>query len=149
MYDLFSSSVMSDFYDPMDCSMTRFSVLHYLPEFAQTHAHWVNDPIQPSHPLSSPSPPALNLAQHQGLYQWVNSSHHLAKVLELQLQHQSFHWIFRNDFLQDWLVSFPCSPRDSQKSSPIPQFKSSPQFFGTQPSLQSSTHMCTWLLEKP
>ena len=52
MYDLFSSSVMSDFYDPMDCSMTGFSVLHYLPEFAQTHAHWVGDVIQPSHPPS-------------------------------------------------------------------------------------------------
>ena len=74
------------------------SVLHYLPEFAQTHVHWVSDAIQPIHPLSSPSS-AFNLSQHQGLFQWVISSHQLAKVLELQLQHQSFQWIFRTDFL--------------------------------------------------
>ena len=69
-------------YDPMDCSTPGFPVLHYLTEFAQTHVHWVGDAIQPSHPLSSPSP-ALNLAQHQGLFQWVSSSHQVAKVLEL------------------------------------------------------------------
>ena len=61
--------------------------------------HWVSDAIQPSHPLSSPSPPAFNLSQHQGLFQWVSSSHQVAKVLEFQLQHQSFQWIFRTDFL--------------------------------------------------
>ena len=63
------------------------------------HVHWIGDPIQPSHPLPSPSPPAFNLSQHQGLFQWVGSSHQVAKVLELQLQHQSFQWIFRTDFL--------------------------------------------------
>ena len=73
--------------------------------------------------LSSPSPPTFNLSQHQGLFQWVSSSHQVAKVLEFQLQHQSFQWIFRTDFLQDWLVWSPCSPRDSQESSPTPQFK--------------------------
>ena len=67
------------------------SVLQCLPEFAQTRIHWVGDAIQPSHSLSSPSPPAFNLSQHQGLFQWVSSSHQVAKVLELQLQHQSFH----------------------------------------------------------
>ena len=73
------------------------------PEFAQTHVHWVSDAIQPFHPLSPPSPPALNLSQHQGLFQWVGSSHQVAKVLELQLQHQSFQWIFRVDsFRIDW-----------------------------------------------
>ena len=70
----------------------------------------------------TPSPPALNVSQHQGHFQWAGSSHQGAKVLELQLQ--SFQWIFRVDFLQDWLVWSPCSPRDSQESSPIPQFKS-------------------------
>ena len=84
----------------------------------------VGDAIQPSHLLSSPSPPALNLSQHQGLFQWVNSSHQVAKVLQFQLQHQSFHWIFRTDFLYDGLVGAPWSPRDSQESSPTPQFKS-------------------------
>ena len=73
--------------------------------------------------LSSPSPPAFNLSQHQGLFQWVSSSYQVAKVLELQLQYQSFQWIFMVDFLQDWLVWSPCSPRDSQESSPTSQFK--------------------------
>ena len=69
-----------------------------LPEPAQTHVHWVGDAVQPSHPLSSPSPPAFNRSQHQGLFQWVSSPHQIAKVLELQLQHLSFQWIFRADF---------------------------------------------------
>ena len=81
-------------------------------------------PSQPSHPLASPSPPALNLSQHQGLLKWVSSSHQVAKVLEFQLQHQSFQWIFRTDFLSGGLVGSPCSPRDSQESSPTPRFKS-------------------------
>ena len=70
---------------PMDCSIPGFSVLLHLPECAQTHVHWVGDAIQPSHPLSSPSPPAFNLSQLQGLFQWVDSSHQVAKVLEFQL----------------------------------------------------------------
>ena len=85
---------------------------------------WVDDAIQPSHPLSSPSPPAFSFSQYQDLFQWVSSSHQVAKVLELQLQHQSFQWIFRIDFLQDCLVWSSCYPRDSQESSPEPQFKS-------------------------
>ena len=81
--------------DHIDCSMTGFPVLHYLPEFAQTHVHGVGDAIQLSHPLSSLFPPALNLSQHQGLFQCISSLHQVAKVLELQLQHQSFQSIFR------------------------------------------------------
>ena len=73
--------------NPMDCSTPGFSVLHYLPEFSQTHVHRVSVAIQPSHPLSSSSPPALNLFQCQGLFQWVGSSHQVAKLLELQLKH--------------------------------------------------------------
>ena len=99
-------------------------VHHQLPESTQTYVHWVGNAIQPSHPLSSPSPPALNLTQHQGLFQWVSSLHQVAKVLEFQLQHQSFQWTPRTDLLKDGLVRSPCSPRDSQESSPIPQFKS-------------------------
>ena len=76
--------------------------------------------------LSSPSPPAFNVSQCQGLFQWVSSSHQVAKVLELQ--HQSFQWIFRVDFLYDWLIWYPCCPRDSQESSPTPQFKSISSF---------------------
>ena len=87
----------------MDGSVPGFPVHHQLPEFTQTHIHWVSDAIQTSHPLSSPSPPAFNLSQHQGLL-WVSSLHKVAKVLELQLQHQSFQWIFRTvSFRMDWL----------------------------------------------
>ena len=85
--------------DPMDCSTPGFPVLYHLPEFAQTHVYWVSDAIQPSHPLLPPSPPALNLSQHQSLFHWVSSSHQVAEVLELQPQHQSFQRIFRVDFL--------------------------------------------------
>ena len=99
-------------------------VHHQLPEFTQTHAHRVSDAIQRSYPLLYPYPPAFNPSQHQGLSQWVNSSHEVAKVLEFQLQHQSFQWTPRTYLLQDGLVGSPCSPRDSQESSPTPQFKS-------------------------
>ena len=74
--------------DPMDCSTPGLPIHHQLPEFTQTHMHWVSDAIQPSHPLSSPSPPAFSLSQHKGLFKWVSSLHQVAKVLELQLQHQ-------------------------------------------------------------
>ena len=83
--------------DPMDCSTLGLPVHHQLLELTQTHVHQVGDAIQPSHPLLSPSPPTFNLSQHQGLYQWVGSLHQVAKVLELQ--HQSFQWIFMTDFL--------------------------------------------------
>ena len=92
--------------DPMDCSTPGLPVHYQLLEFAQPHVHWVDDAIQPSHPLSSPSPFAFNLPQHQALFQWVGSSHQVAKVLEFQLQHQSFQWTLRTDFLQDGLVYF-------------------------------------------
>ena len=85
--------------NPMDCSTPAFPVHHQLPELAPTHVHWVSDAIQPSYPLSSPCPPAFNLSQHRGLFQWVSSSYHVAKVLEFQLQRQSFQWIFSTAFL--------------------------------------------------
>ena len=84
-------------WDPMDCSMPGFPVHQELLEFTQTHVHQVDDAIQPSHLLSPASPPAFNLSQHERLFQWVGSSHQVAKVLEFQ--HQSFQWIFRTDFL--------------------------------------------------
>ena len=110
--------------DSMDFSTPGLPVYHQLPELPQTHVHGVSDAIQPSHLLSSPFPPASNLSQHQSLFKWVSSLHQVAKVLQFQLQHQSFLWIFRVDFLQDWLVWSPCSPSNSQESSPTPQFKS-------------------------
>ena len=104
---LFNHSVMSNSETPTDCSTPGFPVLYYLLELAQTHVYLVSDGIQPSHPLSPPFPFALNLSQHQ-----------VVKVVELQLQHQSFQWIFRVDFLQDWLIWSTCCPRDSEESSP-------------------------------
>ena len=90
--------------DPMDCSMSGLTIHYKLPESTQTHVHWVVDAIQPSHPLSSPSPPVLNLSQHQGLFKWVISSHQVAKGLEFQLQHQSFKWTpGLISFRLDWL----------------------------------------------
>ena len=83
--------------NPMNCSVPGFPVLHYLLELAQTRVHWVSDAIQPTHPLLSPFPHVLNLSQHQTPFQWVGSLHQVVKVLELQ--HQSFQWIFRVDFL--------------------------------------------------
>ena len=108
----------------MNYSMPGLPVHHQLPEFTQTHIHRVHDAIQTSHPWSSPSPPAPNPSQHQSLFQWVNSSHEVAKVLEFQLQHQSFQRIPRADLLQNGLVGSPCTLRDSQESSPTRQFKS-------------------------
>ena len=110
--------------NPMNCSTPGLSVHHQLLEFIQTHVHRLGDAIQLSHPLSSPSPPAPNPSQHQGLFQWVNSSHEVVKILEFQLQHQSFQWTPRTDLIQNGLVGSPCSPRESQESFPTPQFKS-------------------------
>ena len=108
--------------DSTDCSTPGFPVHHQLPELTHTHVHRVGDAIHPSLPLSFPSPPALNLSQHQDLFKWVSFSHQV-----FQLQHQSFQWIFRTDLILDGLVGSPCSPRrvqDSQESSPTPRFKS-------------------------
>ena len=85
--------------DPMNRSTPGLPIHHQLPESTQTHVHWNGDAIQPSHPLSSPSPPALNLSQHQGLFKWVSTSHQVAKVLEFQFQHQFFQWTPRIDLL--------------------------------------------------
>ena len=122
----FSSFVQSclTLCSPMDCSTTGLAVHHQWMEFTQTHVHWVGDAIQPPHLLLSPSPPNFNLSQHQGLFKWLSSSHQVAKILKFQLQHQSFQWILRTDFLQDGLVWSPWGTWDSQESFPIPQFKS-------------------------
>ena len=123
---------------PMDCSMPGPSVLHCLPEFAQIHVHSVNDAIQPSHPLQSPSPIAFNLSQHQGLIQWVGSSHLVTKVLVLQ--HQSV----VPDNIQGWL------PLGLTGSISLLSKGLSRVFWSTsaQSCLWSSSHNQTWLLEK-
>ena len=107
--------------DPMDCSMPGFPVHHQLPELSQTPVNWVSEAIQPSHPLLNHSPPAFNLSQHQGLFQWVSSSHQVAKWLELQLQHQSFQYSGLISFRMDWLDLL--AVQGTQESSPAPQFK--------------------------
>ena len=127
--------------DPMNHSMPGLPVHQQLPEFTQTHVHWVGNAVQPSHPLSSPSPPAPNSSQYQSIFQWVNSSHEVAKVLEFQLQHQSFQWTPRTGLLQDGLVG---SPRVFSNTTVQKH-----QIFGAQPSLQSNSHIHTWPLEKP
>ena len=87
------------FCDPMDFSTPGLPIHHQLSEFTQTHVHGVGDAIHPSYPLLSASSPTFSLSQHQGLFQWVSSSHQIAKVLEFQLQLQSFQWMFRTYFL--------------------------------------------------
>ena len=122
--------------NPMDCStlvhhkqsisqltkLTRTHVHHQLTKLTQIHVHRVSDSTQPS--FVTPSPSTFNLFQHQGLFKWVSASHWVTKILELQFQHQSFQWIFRTGFLYDGLLESSCSPRDSQESTPTPQFKS-------------------------
>ena len=112
---LFSHSVMSDSLDPMTCSTPGFLVLHYLPEFAQTHIHWVSDAIQSSHPLLLL--PSIFSSIKDFSIKWP-------KYWSFSFSYQPFQWVFRVHFLSDWLVCSPCSPRDSQESSPAPQFKS-------------------------
>ena len=129
----------------MDCSTPGFPVLHYFPEFTQTLVHWVSDAIQPSRPLSSPSPPTLSLSQNPGHFQCVGSVNQVANVLELQLQHQSF-----NEYLGlislriYWSLLFKGLSR--MFSSPTVWRH---QVFDAQPFSLSSSHIPTWLLEKP
>ena len=128
--------------------MPSFFVLHCLPEFAQIHVHWVRDAIQPSHPLSPPHPlsplhpPALNLSQHQGLFQWTGSLHQVDKVLELQLQRPSFQWF---PLVLTGLISLQSKGLSGVFSSTTIQKHQ----LITQPSLWSNYHKHTWLLEKP
>ena len=133
--------------NPRNCNTPGLPVDHQLSECTQTPLHLVGDTIQPSHPLSSPSPPALNLSQHQGLFKWVSSLHQVAKVLEFQPQDKSFQWTpglisFRMDCLdllagQGTLKSF------------LQHHSSKASFFGAQLSSQSNSHIHTWPLEKP
>ena len=133
--------------DPMNCTTPCLPVHHQLLEFTQTHVHRVGDAIQPSHPLSFPSP-APNPSQHQDLFQWVNSSHEVAKVLEFQLQHPSFQWTPRTGSPLGWTgwISLQSKGLSRVFSSPIVQKH---QFFSAQLSSQSKSHIHTWPLEKP
>src|SRR5574341_677094 len=130
----------------MNRSTADLPVHHHLPEFTQTHIHRVSDAIQPSRPLSSPSPPAPNPSQHQSIFPGVNSLHEVAKVLEFQLQHHSFQRNPRADLLQNGLVGSPCSPRDSQESSPTPQFKSINSLVLTEKAMTPHSGTLAWKL---
>ena len=132
----------------INCSMPGFPVHHHLTEHAQTHFHCVHDAIQPSHPLSPLSPPALSLSQFHDLFQWVDSLHQVAKVLELQLQHWFFQWIFRIDFFRiNWFYllavqgTFKCLLQHHRS-------KASVLWCSAFLSLWFSFHICPWLLEK-
>ena len=131
--------------NPMDCSTPGFPVFHYIPEFVQTHVHWVDDAIQPSHPLLPSFPPALNLSQHQDPFQWAGCLHQMAKLLELQ--HQFFQWATqgRSPLRLTGFISFLSKRLSRVFSSTIIQKH---LFFSAFPSLWSSSHNCTWLLVK-
>ena len=120
--------------DPMDCSTPGLPVHHQLPEFTQTHVHWVGDTIQPSNPLTSPSPPAFNLSQHQGLFKWVNSLYQVAKVLEFQLQTSVFPMNTQDWSPLGWTgwISLQCRRLSRVFSNTTVQKH---QFFGSQLSL--------------
>ena len=150
LYDLQFSSVTQScpiLCDPMNHSTPGLPVQHQFPEFTQTHVHRVSDAIQPSHPLSSPSLLALNLSQHQGLFQWVSSSHQVAKVLEFH-----FNIIPSNEhpglisIRMDWLDLL--AVQGTLKVFPNTTVQKH-QFFGAQLSSQSNSHIHTWPLEKP
>ena len=133
--------------DPMDCSMPGFFVHHQIPELTQTHVHRIGDAIQPPHPLSSHSPPAFNLSQHHGLFQWVSSLHQVAKVLEL---HSAWASVLPVN-IQGW---FPLGLTGliSLQSKGLSRVFSSTtiwkhQFFSAQPSVWPNSYICTWLLE--
>ena len=132
--------------NPINCSTPGLPAHHQLPQLTQTHVHRVGDAIQPSHPLSSPSPPALSLSQHQGLFQSVSSSHQVAKVLEFQLQHQSFQCTpGLISPRMDWLDLL--AVQGILESPPTSQFNSINSLALS--FLYSPTHIHTWLLEKP
>ena len=130
--------------DPMNCSTPGFPISHQLLELAQTHVHWVNDAIQPSHPLLSLYPTAFYHSLHQGLFQWVTSSHHLVKVLEVQ--HQSSQWIFRIDFLMiNWLDLLAVQ----RTLNSLLQHHSSKTSVPQHSAFLIVCHIHLWLLEKP
>ena len=130
--------------DAMDCSMKVFPALHYLPEFAQTYVHWIGYAIQPSHPLSPPSPAALNVPHHQSLFQWVSSSHRWPKFWSFSFSNSSPNEYSGLIFFKvDWF-EFKGLSRIFSSITVLQH-----QVFGTQTSVQSNSYICTWLLEKP
>ena len=147
-YIISSVTQLSTLCDPMDCSMPGFPVHHQLPELVQTHVNQVGDAIQPSHPLSSPSPPALNLSQHQDLLQWVSSSHQVAKVLGVSASVSVLPMNIQDWFPSGWTGLISLQSKGLSRVFSNTTFQKH-QFFGPQLFLQSNSHIHTWLLEKP
>ena len=150
MYYLCCSIVQSclTLCNPMKCSTPDLCVPHHLPKFAQVHVHCIDDTIQPSHPPTPFSPSAFNLSKHQRLFQWVNCSNQMTKILEFQLQLQSYQKGFKADFPQDWPVWVPClSEGLSGVFSRTTTWTH--QFFDASPSLWSSSHNHTWPWGRP
>ena len=135
-------------WDPMDCSTPGFPGHHQLPKLAQTHVHRVSDAIQSSHPLSSPSPPAFNLSQHQGLFQWISSSHRRPKYqsFSFSISPSNEYSVLISFWNQFGLISFLSKGLSRIFSNTTVQKH---QLFGTQLSLWSNSHIHTWPLEKP
>ena len=134
--------------DSMDCSMPGFPVLHYLLEFTQIHVYWVNDAIQPSHPLSPPSPFAFTLFQHQSLLQWMSSSHQVAKVLKFHFSTSVLPVNISDLFPLGLTGLISMQPKGLSRVFSNTTVQKH-QFFSTQPSSQSNSHIHTWPLEKP
>ena len=134
--------------EPMDCSTPGLPVHHQLPEFTQTHVHWVIDAIQPSHPLLSPSSPTFSLSQHQGLFKWVSSSNQVGQSIGVSASTSVLAMNIQDWFPLGWTgwISLQSKGLSRVFSNTIVQKH---QFFGTQPSSQSNSHIHTWLLEKP
>ena len=130
-------------FDPMDCSIPGFPVLHSLLEFAQTHVHWIRDAIPPSHPLSPPSLPALNLGHHQGLYQWVGSSHQVAKYCGFSIS-LSNEYSGLISFRIDWF-NLPAVQRTLKS---LLQYHSSKASILRHAAFFMVSHIHTWLWEK-
>jgi len=147
-HDSFSSVTLSCpiLGDPINCSTSGLPVHHQLPEFTQTQVHWVGDAIQPSHPLSSPSPPAFNLSQYQGLFQWVGSLHQVVKCWSFSFRISAFNEYWGPiSFRMDWLDVLAVQGFSRVFSNTTVQKH---QFFSSQLSLWSNCHIHTWLLEK-
>ena len=131
--------------DPMDCSLPGFPVLHQLPELAQTHVHQVSDAIQPSHPLSPPSSPAFSLSQHQGIFQWVSSSHQVANVFSFSIRPTNEY--SGNRFPLGLTGFIYLQSKEISRGLSNTMVQNHP-FFGAQSSLWSNSHIHKRLLKK-
>ena len=134
-------------WDPMDCNMPGFPVHHQLPKLVQAYVHWVGDSIQPSHPLLSPSHPAFNLSQHQGLFQWVNYLHQVAQSTEVSASASVLPMNILDWFPLGWTGWISLQSKGLSRvfsNTTVQKY----QFFGVQLSISSNSHIHTWLLEK-